>query len=699
MVELSSPSGAPRGVSRALESVHADPWGQDFLDLATLNAHASQAVEDAVEHVRRSARIEARGLRSSSIVILGPPGAGKTHLFARLRKKLGPRGVLVLVRPLVHAEMTPRFVLGELVRQLAFAPPRGLSQTSALVGSLLGRLEGLGAAFPSTVLGEYLELSPSERNTRLEIAMDGMLALCPELDEQYLARLMQVPFVPSATARALLAWLSGQDCDPDQLARIGARSSLGEARTHAALRTLAAASALGAPLVMVFDQLENLMDVSGAGSRLCAYANLAAELIDTLRGMVFVHLALDAEWERGIEPALNPAQLSRIVMRRELLALPGAAERRQLLELFYRHVRSPAGLFPWPFTSARLSQLENEPGFTPRMLLQELKATLDGMSDSPEPAPTTATPDSAGSQPVSSRPPGSAPPVSPARRDIASEWLGRLRSAREAVREAAAFAEPLPPARLADGVLALGRFVPGLVIKANPRPPAQLSLEVGGDVERVVILQEVNQRSLGAVLGQLTRAAEQTDVVVLRERARGLPAGWVEVLRRRDALLATRRARWIEIAPEDCARLLALAAFLQAASSGDVTDSRGLPVNEAEVADWIEATLDIGAWPLASALAGGGDDAAEPDGSNDRAPVSFLEELGGAARRELAHGRLATALPTLQKLRVASFERLVREVLRLDPGATRASVLAELDAAGDTVRWLGRSIVFLRENE
>jgi hypothetical protein len=61
--------------------------------------------------------------------------------------------------------------------------------------------------------------------------------------------------------------------------------------------------------------------------------------------------------------------------------------------------------------------------------------------------------------------------------------------------------------------------------------------------------------------------------------------------------------------------------------------------------------------------------------------------------------RAAAALPALQRLRVASFERLVREVLLVDPEATRASVLAELDAAGDNVRWLGRSIVFLRENE
>lgn len=693
-------------MSRGFESVHADPWAADFLDLASLNAHASAAVEDAIEHVRRTARSDARGLRSSSLVVLGAPGAGKTHLFARLRRKLGPRGVFVLVRPPVHAEMTPRFVLGEVVRQLAFAPPRGLSQTSALVGSLLGRLEGVGPAFPSTVLGEYLELSPEERDARLDTAVDGMLALCPDLDDQYLRRLLEVPFAPNAAGRALLAWLSGQDCDPDQLARIGAGSSLAESRTHTALRTLAAASALGAPIVLWFDQLESLMDVSGAGARLCAYANLAAELIDTLRGMVFVHVALDSEWERGIEPSLNPAQRSRILMRRAQLALPRRPERRQLLELFHRQVRSPAGALPWPFSSEHLTRLCDEPGSTPRSLLLALGSAVDA-ARAPRP-PVEPAQEGCHADPISSPAPDSAPRSMPARRDIASEWLGRLRSARDAVR-AAADEMPLSAARLADGVLALGRFVPGLAIEERARPPAQLTLEVGDDIERVAIVQESSQRGIGAVLARLTRVADQAGVVVLRERAHALPASWVEALRRRDVLLATGRARWLDIDAEDCARLLALSSFLQAARDGHVTDSGGQPVDAAEVIEWIEATLDVGAWPLSSALASGAGQKAETEDTEpqsetetdakDEAPESFIKELGGLARRELAHGRLATALPTLQKLRVASFERLVREVLRLDPEATRASVLAELDAAGDTVRWLGRSIVFLRETE
>jgi len=732
-------------VSRAaLDALHADPWAQDPLDLPALNARASQAIEDAIEHVRRTARAEARALRSSSLAIVGPPGSGKTHLFARLRRKLGPRAVFVLIRPPAVTELSPRFVLGELVRQLAFAPARGLPQANALVGSFLGRLDGIGASYPSAVLSEYATLTADERAERLETAIEGVLALCPELDELYLARLLEVPFAPNATARALLAWLSGSECDEAQLERIGASASLSEARALPALRTLAAVGALGAPLVLVFDQLESLIEASG-GHRLCAYANVTAELVDVLRGTVLVHMGLDTDWERRIEPSLNPAQRSRILMRREVLAAPAAADCEALLRSFHARLLTPRGPFPWPLGAERCERLCAEPGQTPRQLLAAFKAALEAPSEPSASAPengaaasdaaasdTTAS-DTDGASPsetrASSAParpdaaqasdsapaassatldaPKSAPRSAPARRDIASDWLGRLRGCRETVRAARDERLPLHAAQLAEGVLALGRFMPALALRATSKPPAQLTLGVGETTERVAIVQESNLRSLAAVLARLIRVTQQARVVVLRG-ARELPESWAEPRARRAALLATGRARWIDLEPEDCARLLALASFLQAARSGDVADSRGQCASEAEVGEWIESTLDVERWPLARALASLARDADEPaeepsrpeDGDEYVAPESFIKELGGAlpARRMLLD-RAATALPALQRLRVASFERLVREVLLVDPEATRASVLAELDAAGDNVRWLGRSIVFLRENE
>ncbi|HEX3853250.1 MAG TPA: hypothetical protein VHW01_19940, partial [Polyangiaceae bacterium] len=95
-----------------LDSLHADPWAEQFVDLPSLNSSASGAIEASIARMREVARSEPQALRSRSLVVLGPPGAGKTHLFARLRRRLGPRAVFVHVRPLVHTEITPRFVLG-----------------------------------------------------------------------------------------------------------------------------------------------------------------------------------------------------------------------------------------------------------------------------------------------------------------------------------------------------------------------------------------------------------------------------------------------------------------------------------------------------------------------------------------------------------------------------------------------------------
>jgi len=55
-----------------------------------------------------------------------------------------------------------------------------------------------------------------------------------------------------------------------------------------------------------------------------------------------------------------------------------------------------------------------------------------------------------------------------------------------------------------------------------------------------------------------------------------------------------------------------------------------------------------------------------------------------------------TALALVRRLRIASLDRVVREVIRLDPNATRAAVVAELEASSTEVRWFGRSIVGVR---
>jgi len=649
-------------MSRAfLDAVHADPWSDDFVDLATLNEGASDAIEEAIAKLRATAREEPRALRSTSLVVLGSPGAGKTHLFARLRRRIGPRAVFVHIRPLVHAEMTPRFLLGEIVSQLAHTT-QGLPQISALVGSLLAYLDGASTGFPTAFLEAYAEMPEKSREERLDADLERALEKWPELDESYLRRLLRAPFATGATRRALLAWLSGRDCDVAQLQRIGATASLSEDIAPIAIRTLAMVAAPGAPIVLVFDQLENLVEGGAVGSRLLAYAHLTSELVDTVRGLTLVHMALDSEWDRGIEPTLNPSQRSRLVMRRETLALPTGKEREELLRLWCQKLPDPAESFPWPLGESRLARLKTQPGLTPRMLLLECRRALDGEPD----VETAAT----------------SPADQKADNDegLQGEWDSCLNRSRRVLNDAAEQRTGLDAARLADGLLCAGRFLADAEISPDKQGRARLTLRTGQQRAHLAILAEGHPKSLGSALNKLTVLAKDTSVIAIRERARELPPTWKDTLARRRALLASGRARWVDLDPDDCANLLALDELLQSARSGDVTNSQGEALTEDVVVGWVASELDVSAWPIMKDLVAAPAEVESPE-----------------VEPPLVLGPSEHSLLTLKRLRIASIDRLVREVIRLEPKATRASVQAELEAAGKRVGWFGRAIVCVKD--
>lgn len=661
-----------------LDSLHADPWAEQFVDLPSLNASVSDAIEHSIAKTRTVARAEPQSLRSSSIVVLGPPGAGKTHLFSRLRSRLGPRAVFVHLRPLVHMEITPRFVLGEVVKQLGYVThgASGVPQAHTLVGSLLAHLRGEGSFFPNAFLAECEALSDAEREERLDAAVEQVLGVWQEADESYLRRLLQVPFAKTAAMqRALLAWLSGRDCDVTQLQRIGATASLGEDLALSALRTLSAVASLGAPIVLVFDQLENLVDAEGPGARLLAYANLTAELVDSMRGLVLVHMALDTEWSRGIEPALNLSQRSRLLMARETLGLPSPKEREQLLRLWIDRLPDRPSPYPWPFTDAQATRLCQRPGITPRMLLVECRRAFQGEPiDLDEEPSVDAPPQTADiSTAVESQ-------------GLEAEWEERLAASRASAEEAAERRESIDASRLADGLLACGQFLGSAQLSAlKSADGVQLRLEQGARSVRLAFLHQAHYKSLGSAIAKLTVVAERELVVALRERAHDLPPTWKDTLAKRSALLATGRARWVWFERDDAERLLALDSLLQAARSGDLSDARGAPISAASVSEWVAATLDIPRWTIVRDVLGECE-AEEPE-AEPAPPAVTLATVEPASK---------TALTLVRRLRIASLDRVVREVTRLDPLATRASVVAELEASATEVRWFGRSIVGVR---
>ncbi len=63
-----------------------DVWGNDFFDVETINAHASEAVFKALEQIR------AGQYSTTSIAIIAQDGTGKTHIISRIYHRLQSQG-------------------------------------------------------------------------------------------------------------------------------------------------------------------------------------------------------------------------------------------------------------------------------------------------------------------------------------------------------------------------------------------------------------------------------------------------------------------------------------------------------------------------------------------------------------------------------------------------------------------------------
>lgn len=688
-----------------LGALHADPWVSSLIDLPELNNQASGLIEERIGAIRSVASQTPGQLRSESLVLLGPPGTGKTHLFSRVRGRLGPRAVFVHIRPLLHAGLTPNYVLGQAVQQLA-QPSYGRPEPQAdmLVGSLIGYLQDQSADFPAMNLSTFRELPDGDRARRLEQLTDRLFDVFPDLDDVFVERLLALPFSAPRDRRALLAWLSGHDCDPSQLARIGAASSMDPGNAVRALRTLTSITALGAPLVIVFDQLENLVQRDGTEARVTQYGNLVAELVDSTRGLLVVQLALDSEWEQAIAPLLNMSQRSRLVMTKAALSLPTAKQCRGLVELWCSKLREPGRSFPWPLNSDQLERLCGLPGVTPRMLLSALMEAREGGEPSILRQPSSAQLDGDTSDE------GAALATRDAEESelgllLAGEWSAQVAAAHEQIDQADQRVGAVDDERLRDGLLLASTFGNEVSLKGASDPYIQLEpLSAGG--RWVCLLHQAHFRSVSAALDRVLTRPSSAPGLVVREQWRAFPPTWKSAADRQAQVLAKTHLTWHELLREEAAFLLAIEALLQLARSRDICDSRGIPVTEQQVLDYLQREVHPERWPVVARLC-----AATPTAHGETESAnSYGATTGGAAlhvRSASTTSRGDGASPSaglvaervfgvLRRLRVASVDRVIREVHRLQSGIGRTAVLSGLEALGDKVQWFGRSIVALR---
>ncbi len=647
---------------------HADPWAHDFVDVEALNAGVTDGLVARIKAVRAAAPAGSGVLRSSSTLILGPAGSGKTHLFARLRKKCGLRAAFVLVRPEIGVSPTPRQILAQVVDALQKRViGTDTLQIDLIVGALIAECGG-PSRYPSVALDD-LRMSP-QREERLEQIQEQIEKSYDDLvaSASYVKRLLFLPFATRQDRQAMVHYLSGREPEEGQLKRLGLARGLADEDILPALRSLSIVAAFGAPIVILFDQLENL--VGDDGERIHAHARLYVELFDPpMRGLVLVQMALDREWEERIHPRLGEAERSRLESQKLTLALPTPSQRDALLHAWGQRFEPniEKGPFPFPFSVAAWQEWRSLPGVTPRMLMIECRERLAAGGAEPPAGPTREDEDAALVQ------------------RLELQWEEHLVRTRAAQGEATAASRALDEWRIVSGVRAYLGLCDGLALGAGSAP-SQFSVSAAGRDLHVVVLQQQNGNSLTTTLKKCEALAATHPTRILRESRLAIKPTWTACIAARRAFLAVPGASWIDLDHETTMRLLTLHDVLASARSRDLTDATGRPIEEERAIAWIRTQLMVSEpWSeILTRLLGSETHAPVP------VPVPAPDPIASVPSAPVV-------LAALRRLHLASIDRLVREVRIAAPGTTQSAVMSALAASSREIQWLGGTIVCTAE--
>lgn len=509
-------------------------FADTFVDVAGLNAHVSVRLGARIEEVQARAK---QGGRSSAkaFAILGAAGGGKTHIFARLRHDAGLHATLVLLRPFFGVSLAPRDVLATMVDQLCL-PVRGgaLTHLDILAAHWLGER----ANFPSAALEDLRSLPASERAARVDRAVGEILRAIPEAEPAaHLARaLLSLGQLERSARWAELAWLSGRE------PRHQDSGPLAEADVAHLMRIISVVAAPVAPLVLTFDQLENLAGDDDA--RVLGYGNLVAELVDTVPSLTIAQLALTSEWMQYIEPRLTLPQKTRVAGEVLLLDAPDRAQRELLLRAWHAHLALPNARggrkrFPSPLTNEELESLLTAPGMTPRLLLAALSRAVAG-------------------EPVT--PPSSSAPSVRAGSRYDGVWEEEYARTLQELSQKGEMGVGIDAAELAEGVASALSFLPSLAVSSrNERERVLTEVRSSAGACTLLYATGTHHSSVGSALARSFELAQLGKAVVVREKRLELPATWEAVQERRVSFERLPNARWLSLEKEDVAQLLTLA--------------------------------------------------------------------------------------------------------------------------------------------
>ena len=349
-----------RGNNPFVSSASPLPWDNANPDLLQLSREASEDIEQLMRHKRREPSTPLAGL------VLGEPGSGKTHMLARILRRMKSRSrfsVFVAVRTFKDSQSVTKHLLNEIFISLKRVHSNGRTQFDMIM---------------SEFANSYQEHRRQDGYSKSEIAkLDPRVFIArdiPGLERTFLKCFVNYLTSSDISIRNdLLDWLS-DGLEGEDALRVGLPdrdlNSLTDAKREQEAEKVLIALGLvlsyaKVSMIVCFDQLDSMKE----RELILAWGNIINLLMNDLSGILPLCFLRSEIWNDVFVPVLDDAVVQRLRNNTMIMKTCSLAQARLLIRTKIEAAFGDETEEIYKWLIARMGKTLRD-GYSPRVVIE-----------------------------------------------------------------------------------------------------------------------------------------------------------------------------------------------------------------------------------------------------------------------------------------------------------------------------------------
>ncbi|WP_341734256.1 P-loop NTPase fold protein [Microcoleus sp. EPA2] len=359
-----------------------DIWGKGFPDIPTLNAHASDAIFQAVEKVQTT---QSSQEKVTSLVLTAQQGVGKSHILSRTRHRLETNGGALFVYASVNNYTDLNLIKYQfqqtLANSLSHTGSQRVMQWQEIAAAMANEgFKAINSATPNLSPQELIKrfdrvcASWATKNKNFMNTLTKQVLKTKSKADPYIVRAVLWTLSEVETPFAI-KWLSGEELDTSKAEELGLPANSGktnqdrEAESLNNVQQILNLVSYYSPVIICFDEIDVNTSCRDDGlTTPQVIADLVKRLYDTLehsalgQGLVIITVMMPYTWTDTVNVMSGgiPDRLSTYTQRKPIdlkyLNSDSLVDLVQLwLQDFYniRNLNPPHPVYPFEETQLR----------------------------------------------------------------------------------------------------------------------------------------------------------------------------------------------------------------------------------------------------------------------------------------------------------------------------------------------------------